>query len=298
MSATLELGAPLDNTMGVMFISLIVTAVLHGMALVQAQHYYTVYPNDITFTKTMVGIMVVIDFFHFLLTGHALYDYLITQYYDHLALQRLTWSITLETVFCGLNCGLVQIYYALRVWRLSHNIPLLGLICALILAENVVGIAFATLAFQTKTFFEFLRITPWAISINALAATVDIAIAISITVLLRRSRTGSVRTDKLTNRLIIFTINTGLLTSSCALCALVSLVVSDKILIYSAFHLSLGGLYTNSFLVVLNVRQSLLRCVDESTPQFTTVECSNLPIVSCTNSASSVPSSLANSDSL
>ena len=65
-------------------------------------------------------------------------------------------------------------------------------------------------------------------SINILGAASDTAIALVLIYLLHQSRTGFKRSETIINRLILFTINTGALTS---LCALVSLIT-----VCNAFH--------------------------------------------------------------
>jgi hypothetical protein len=62
----------------------------------------------------------------------------------------------------------------------------------------------------------------------------------------------------------VFVVNTGILTTCCAMAALVSLVVSPKSLIYAAFYFCIGRFYTNSFLATLNARQSLKGPVDDT----------------------------------
>ena len=57
---------------------------------------------------------------------------------------------------------------------------------------------------------------------NVLGAVSDISIAGTLVFLLRKSRTGFKRTETLVNRLVMFSINTGLITSMCAIMALVS----------------------------------------------------------------------------
>ncbi|KAJ7088888.1 hypothetical protein B0H15DRAFT_1022378 [Mycena belliarum] len=72
--------------------------------------------------------------------------------------------------------------------------------------------------------------------------------------MLHWTRPASLETETMVNRLILFTINTGLLTSLCAIASLVSLIVSPKTLIYASFYFCIGRLYSNSLLASLNAR--------------------------------------------
>ncbi|KAI0739972.1 hypothetical protein C8Q80DRAFT_1274982 [Daedaleopsis nitida] len=77
-------------------------------------------------------------------------------------------------------------------------------------------------------------------------AAVDLVVAIAQCVVLRRYETG------------IRSINTGMLTSICAIGALVSYAVVPEKFIYFAFFFALSKLYVNSLLATLNARGSLL----------------------------------------
>lgn len=67
-----------------------------------------------------------------------------------------------------------------------------------------------------------MQIANWSRAINALAAVSDVAIAVILIFLLQRSRTGFRRSDSVINRLILFSLNTGLLTSIDALLSLIT----------------------------------------------------------------------------
>ena len=78
------------------------------------------------------------------------------------------------------------------------------------------------------TFTELAQIVNISRSINILGAVSDIGIAAVLIFLLQRSRTGFRRSETIINRLIIFTINTGLLTSLCALMSLITVCTFYK----------------------------------------------------------------------
>jgi len=94
-------------------------------------------------------------------------------------------------------------------------------------------------------------------TINALAAAGDVLIALVLCTMLQRSRTGFRRTDTMINKLMLFTINTGLLTSLCAVASLISIVAAPSTFIYIAFYFTLGRLYSNSLMATLNARKSI-----------------------------------------
>ncbi|KAF4592722.1 hypothetical protein EYR38_008422 [Pleurotus pulmonarius] len=62
------------------------------------------------------------------------------------------------------------------------------------------------------TYMELATLKELSITVNALGAAGDVVIAFSLCVLLHRSRTGFQRSDSMINKLIIFAVNTGVLT--------------------------------------------------------------------------------------
>ncbi|TFK32634.1 hypothetical protein BDQ12DRAFT_692231 [Crucibulum laeve] len=258
MSATLDPNFALDNSMGAMMIGVIISAVLHGVCLVQAFFYFTKYKNDPWYLKGLVLTTVSFDAIHLCLITHTIYHYLVTGYHNANGLTVLVWSVLLEALFTGVNGAIVQTFFTLRVWRLSHkSIPLTGTILLLILSCVGCGTAWVIMSMQLHTYEELLRISPLTITINALSTTVDVLIASSLCFMLHKARTGFKRSDTIINRLIVFVVNTGMLTTACAIASLISLVASPDTLIYATFYFCIGRLYSNSFLATLNARRSL-----------------------------------------
>ncbi|KAG6819430.1 hypothetical protein H0H93_011957 [Arthromyces matolae] len=108
---------------------------------------------------------------------------------------------------------------------------------------------------------------PWArpitISINALSTAADILIAGSLCYMLHRARTGFKKSDSMINKLMLFVVNTGVLTSMCAVASLVCLIASPLTLAYATFYFCIGRLYTNSFLATLNARKAITGKTDD-----------------------------------
>ncbi|KAF9563462.1 hypothetical protein CPC08DRAFT_323859 [Agrocybe pediades] len=264
-SATLNPDYPLDNSMGAMMIGVIISAVLHGITLLQAFIYFNSYKKDAWYLKSLVATTVLFDAIHLAMITHGVYHYVVSSYHDPQALLRITWTVLMEALFTGVNAGIVQTFYAFRVFRLSkHNYVLSGGILFLIIATTGCGFAWVIITMQLETYKQLLQYSPLTITINALSTTSDVIIAASLCFLLHRARTGFKRTDTIINRLILFIINTGVLTTCCAVASLICLVASPHSLIYASFYFCIGRLYTNSFLATLNARKSFKSNVDDS----------------------------------
>ncbi|PPQ71709.1 hypothetical protein CVT26_007626 [Gymnopilus dilepis] len=264
-SATLDPSYPLDNSMGAMMIGVIVSAVLHGITLMQAYVYYTTYRKDVWYLKALVLTTVSFDAIHLALISSAVYHYVITDYHNEDSLRILNWPVLMEALFTGVNAGIVQTFYTFRVWRLSkQNYYLSSVILFLILSTTGCGTAWVVLSMQFKTYQQLLTISPLTITINALSTTVDVLIASSLCIMLHNSRTGFKRSDSIINKLIVFIVNTGVLTTCCAVASLICLVASPHSLIYATFYFCIGRFYTNSFLATLNARRSFSSRIDDS----------------------------------
>ncbi|KAJ7355739.1 hypothetical protein DFH08DRAFT_853411 [Mycena albidolilacea] len=252
----------LDKTLGVGFIGVVVAAALHGVSCVQAWWYYT-HQNDRWPLKTLVAAVMTFDTVHQALISHTVYTYLITNYNNGAELGQIVWSLLVEVLFNGLTALLVQSFLTLRIWRLSNgNIWLTGIALLLVMSEFGCVLAYVAISLHLHTFVELAELKALSVTVNALAAAGDVFIAGTLTWLLHRSRTGFHRSDTMIRKLTIFAVNTGAVTSICAIGSLVSICVAGNTFIYILFFFCMGRLYCNSLLATLNARKSIRGAAD------------------------------------
>ncbi|KAK2459923.1 hypothetical protein APHAL10511_008052 [Amanita phalloides] len=245
----------MDDTMGPILITTIIGAVLLGMTLMQA-FYYFMYPKDILYLKALVVGLVLADAIHLCVITDILYFHLVAKYYDPMTLSHMTWSTQVQALITGMSSSLVQLHYALWIWRASNSKPLLLFTLASIMVLASCNVAWLIFSSRMKAVQQTIRIAPLTMTIHSLSAFVDVMNAASIMVLLRRSQSGLIKSDNLINKMILFIVSTGLLTSLCAISLVVSLAAAPTTLISSAFYVLLGKLYVNSFLAGINARRS------------------------------------------
>jgi hypothetical protein len=153
---------------------------------------------------------------------------------------------------------LVQLFFVYRAWKLSNGNWFLSVpIAAASIAEFGVITTYVVKAVPIQDFTEAATLKSLSLTVNAMTAVTDVGIALVLCFLLQQSRTGFRRSDTLITKLIIFTVNTGLLTSLDAIASLISYAASPNTFIYICFFFALGRLYSNSLLATLNVRRSL-----------------------------------------
>ncbi|KAF7309552.1 hypothetical protein MIND_00326100 [Mycena indigotica] len=264
----------LDNTLGAAFIGVVVAAGLHGVSCVQAWWYYT-HQNDRWPLKLLVAAVMVFDTVHQGLISHTLYTYLVTNYDNPIELSQIVWSLLVEVLFNGLTALLVQSFLTVRIWRLSNrNSWLTGAALILVLGEFVIvtsrfalystwwAPAYVALSLQLQTFAELTELKSLSITVNSLAAAGDVLIAATLCKLLHSSRTGFHRSDTMIRKLMMWAVNTGLITSICAIASLISITVAGNTFIYILFFFCMGRLYCNSLLATLNARNSIRGAAD------------------------------------
>ncbi|KAJ7156873.1 hypothetical protein C8R43DRAFT_1125446 [Mycena crocata] len=252
----------LDKTLGVGFIGVVVAAGLHGVSCVQAWWYYT-HQNDRWPLKLLVGALMIFETIHQALISHTVYTYVITNYDNTPELADIVWSLLVEVLFNGFTALLVQSFLTVRIWRLSNgNKWLTGAALVLVLGEFGCVLAYVAMSMRLHTFAELAELKDLSITVNALAAAGDLLIAGTLCGLLLRSRTGFHRSDTMIKKLIIFAINTGLVTSLCAVASLVSILVAGNTFIYILFFFCMGRLYCNSLLATLNARKMIRGAAD------------------------------------
>ncbi|KAL0565271.1 hypothetical protein V5O48_016757 [Marasmius crinis-equi] len=278
-------------TMGAMLIGVLIATMLYGVSIVQTYIYFCIKSPEIPreredswFLKTLVAAVFLCDTVHQILISHtsahaflsltafahftsraSVYTYVITEYGKPTTLNEAVWSLLAEVLFNGLSGFLAQSFYALRVWRcmLIFNFRLLDNATTLTLFYGPFSLfcefgsitAFGIKALvSVKTFTDLAHMKRLSVLVNALAAAGDIYIAAVLTILLYKSKTGFRRSDAMITRLMVFAINTGLLTALCAIGSLVSICVAPTTFLYIGFFFVIGRLYANSLLCALNAR--------------------------------------------
>ncbi|KAF7431151.1 hypothetical protein PC9H_006871 [Pleurotus ostreatus] len=218
----------IDDTFGAAFVGVIVAAVLATVydlfiaylsslfVVLGCMVYRVLKPGTISRIKTTSGSL---RRLHILqqFTSSVVYTYLVSNYNNQEQLKYLVWSVLVEVLFNGFTAFLVQ-----STAGLAANVWLTGLVAFLVLSEFGCVLAFAALSLRFTTYEQLATLKELSITVNALGAAGDVVIAFALCVLLHRSRTGFQRSDSMINKLIIFAVNTGVLTSLCAIASLIS----------------------------------------------------------------------------
>ncbi|KAH9902490.1 hypothetical protein C8Q73DRAFT_785159 [Cubamyces lactineus] len=252
----------LNNSFGAFLIATFLGLMLYGLTLHQSYRYYRLFREDIELIKAIVFSTVILETVHIVLCMHICYYYLVTNYFNPLALLDGVWSIRILPISTALVILLSEGFFVRRVYLIGARYrPVVLVVPILMLVVLGFAIAASIEAFIRPTFADFDQVA-WMTS-AAFGAAVVIDLLLTGTLIITKSRTGFKRTDSLIDVLIIYTINTGLLTGIFSVLSLIFALVSPDNLIYSAFNIIATKCYANSLLAVLNSRKLFADKVQE-----------------------------------
>jgi len=275
-AAPLTFAVPsLDKTMGAMLIGCYFAVSLYGLISHQIYRYYRMYPEDSPLLKAIVGTLWVLDTLHSILVMHICYFYLVQNYFDPLRLLEGTWSLRISISLTGLITLIAHGFFSRRIYIFSGNIWTPVAIMVISLIRFGFNLASTVMSYKNPTFDGFAHFI-WIICITlGLAIISDVIITVSLCWYLQKSRTGFEKTDSIIDKLLLYSINTGLLTIVFNSAVLICASVMKKNLIFVGLYFIISKLYTNSLLAVLNSRLGLMR--DNNHGSFDLQEINHVP---------------------
>ncbi|KAF8896743.1 hypothetical protein CPB84DRAFT_1781731 [Gymnopilus junonius] len=259
------------SLLGAAYWGLLTATVLYGMTSVQAFIYFCNSKGDTLLVKSMVMFLWLLDTLHFVFIAQSLYFYVIDNFGDYGALEFLTWTILASIYVTNISDLVARWFFARRIYLFcrERNLKIVGraLVTAIIILSLLVfgcGYGFASRGFILKTYQRLNKISPLLYTSLGTAVIADTTIAVSLCILLFQSRIGfeSNKMDSVLVVLMVFSINTGLLTSLCAIACFVTYTIWPQRLIYIGVYFTLSKLYVNALLASLNTRNRLRRSGD------------------------------------
>ncbi|KAH9009700.1 hypothetical protein EDB85DRAFT_2162418 [Lactarius pseudohatsudake] len=284
-------GVLFGNTIGAVVLGWGISSLVFGMLCIQVWTYYQRYPNDHWSYKVLVFALWALEALHQIFVGHVVWFYLVENFgSSKVFLKPPVWTLSAQTLLGSLIGTIVKICFGMRVWKFSRgNYLVTGLIVrrlAALVRETFVYISFrlawrllnlppaierkyilsrdglALTTTNAKYFASFHLKVAQADQIKtigsaalSLGMVTDVFTAASLSYFLHKMRTGFKRSDTLINRLIIYSVNTGALTSVFSAAVLASYNLMPSNLIYIALYFVLSKLFANSCVGTLNTRR-------------------------------------------
>ncbi|KAK0465920.1 uncharacterized protein EV420DRAFT_1709271 [Desarmillaria tabescens] len=269
----------ISDPFGGVIMSVFLSILLLGALLVQLYIYFDRYPKDNIWLKVFVIVLFTLDVLNSLFVLMWVYKLLIDNFGNLVAFTKSDWTITTDPFLLGIMAGMVQGFFAWKIWVLTKNYYYVGAVVICALTSSVGGIVTSIIGFLVidSTNWDGLRdkldrpSLVWLIP----AALGDLIIAVVITICLQRAKGSIRRTNRILNRIIRLTMQngeshtfswrvprglmlpTGLLTATVALTdlGLILAVEASRQPYYICVAFILPKLYTNSALSSLNARQ-------------------------------------------
>ncbi|KAF9033288.1 hypothetical protein BDZ89DRAFT_1063024 [Hymenopellis radicata] len=246
--------SPASVAQGPMMIGLMFNFILLGVVMTQAYIYMITYSKrDKSWMQSFVFIIVVANIVNSVFIAVDLYNALINNFNNTAYLAKATWLFATDPALTGIIAAAVQLFFAWRVKVLTSNWSLTTIVCLLALTGAVGGIVTAVEIKTTPSFVDFQKFQTVVIIWLVASCLGDLAITCILVWYLRKHKTGFQGSDELVDRIIRMTVQTGLITSICAIVDLI-LFLANPTGLHLIFNFPLCKLYTNTLLSSLNSR--------------------------------------------
>ncbi|KAJ7918943.1 hypothetical protein B0H13DRAFT_1990747 [Mycena leptocephala] len=211
----------LNKTLGALQIGVLISYVLFGVITTQTYIYYSRFPDDSRKLKVLVCCVCLVssvcEMANAFCVGHTVYVYTISHYtHPERLVGPLPASLDTTVLLSGVVAVCVQ-YFSFRIYAFSkklHVSTILIWIMAFLRLLGSIIIFLTALRMPSLPHFEmqwgWLLAAVWSVS-----TANDLIIAVTLVVLLRNQRTDvHRRTAALVEKLILWSIETGILTSA------------------------------------------------------------------------------------
>ncbi|KAF9037132.1 hypothetical protein BJ165DRAFT_576222 [Panaeolus papilionaceus] len=240
----------LDPTYGALLVGVVVAGLFQGMLMVQAYNYYENFPKDRRINKLVVALVLILDTAHFVLICKAAYQSLVTNWGFVPSLAFAPLSLNLHVIFTALSCLVAQLFFLERIWVFSRkNIWITGFLIILAIAPVVVEIHITSLIVVDTSYAEYDEHAHETMSLFALTAIADIAIATVTCYYIQREKSAFESTRGVVSKVLHIIVATGLATSLIAIGSLILYISIKDTFYFVALHFQLGRTYTNALLL-------------------------------------------------
>ncbi|KAJ7027474.1 hypothetical protein C8F04DRAFT_1122183 [Mycena alexandri] len=224
-----------DNTLGAFQIGVLISYVLFGVLTTQTYVYYGRFQSSDTLNlKAMIAFIWTCELAQALCIGHALYKWTISSFGVPLPVPPKSFDASI--FFSGIIAACVQGFFSFRIWTLSRKPYIPGIAYTLSFLRLVIGAAVFITALRMTSLQIFEARFGWLITTAAsIGAANDLLITTTLVFVLRGQRTEiQPRSLPLVDKLIVWTMETGLMTSVASIATLICFLTMKSNLIWAA----------------------------------------------------------------
>ncbi|KAF8509860.1 hypothetical protein BU17DRAFT_55863, partial [Hysterangium stoloniferum] len=241
-------------SLGPILMGTIINVFFYGIMVVQCYLYFLWYKKDRNWIKAVVLLLLFLDTLSTIFDILMTYDYLVLSFGNFIAIGIVNVGIAPYPLLTGITSWIVQSFFAWRISVLTNTVWFSAGIFFLSVVQMLASIATAVWGEIVHQLAELTKVKSAALIWLVGSVATDLGITIILVVYLRRRKTGFSSTDDIVSKIIRATVQTGLLTSACALAVVIAYLVSNTSM-HLAFGVPLSKLYTNSLMSTLNMRQ-------------------------------------------
>lgn len=247
------------STLGAILVGCLLCVALSALVFLQTIIYFHIYRQDLWRIQLIVGTVWALDATHVALTCTATWTYLVLNFGNEDITDFIPISIALGIAFTGLVGFIVQAFFTHRVFRLSNNRVLASILIVMTVVRLAAAFVTTIEMMRLRSFGALLDQFAWSISLGlALSSALDLFLSASLSFYLRSNKTGfGTQMDRIVSAIILYTINTGMLTSMMTVSTLICWLVIPNNYAFLAMHFAVSKLHANSLLTTLNTRKVL-----------------------------------------
>ncbi|KAI0633142.1 hypothetical protein C8Q77DRAFT_1122154 [Trametes polyzona] len=252
----------LDSTYGAILVGSYISLALYGINVYQLYGYLNrYYRRDGVVVLFFVFSTFLLETLHIIACIHVCYHLLVTTYFDIAALAEAPapWSFIMLAQVSFMAICVAQCFFARRVYILRPGLyPLTVASILLSLASFALSTTATIRLSLARTLNGSTR--PYTVIDSfglGAAAISDILTTSVLIVVLKESRTGWRQTDLVVDRLISYSFNTGLLTVVFDILGVAFGLAYPEHFVGFAITIVGTQVYSNTLMVMLNVRESL-----------------------------------------
>ncbi|TRM69223.1 hypothetical protein BD626DRAFT_473357 [Schizophyllum amplum] len=244
------------DTLGALLVGVALSTIFYGVMFMQTCMYYMRFPDDSLWLKGVVAAVLAMQTTNVALLGHASWHYLVDNRGLPDTIEVLVWSAMFPTLLNVTSATLIHLFFIRQVFIMSgRNWYLACCIFLMSITQCALGWALVFLGLVPMIRQESRAVQALVPSSFAITAATDVSITLSLVYYLQFRKTNHERTDNIVNRLIVMSVNNGLLSSTIALAAFVCVFLDVGYATIALCHL-LGKAYGNSLLASLNSRKA------------------------------------------
>jgi len=228
---------------------------LFGISIVQLYLYNLKFSNDKFLIQFSVYMIFILDIFQSVTTWVLAWHALCSGWGRVDALTFPGWTFSAVPAVTGIISAWVQIFYAWRIHMMVNWIFIPIAIIVIALAQTAAALSIAIGFIPLKSILSLHGMFPRTIVWLGGAALADVIISASMVYVLYSAKKRAFgRTEKVLNRLIRSTVETGIITTVCATMELGFFLGIPTTDIHVIFALMLSKLYSNALMTSLNSR--------------------------------------------